>query len=246
MKRQRQECSRLAQIVKERTKARDTANTALQKFHDDRERKMEKADAPRLRAEELEAALQNYQTACDELESLEKKLTSLDKDKRDLDKRLELMEVKHNQRIVEFSRIYDHFAKRLLGDDVTATIQFAGKAIEPAITYHGPYDSTALKLTKFLVFDLSGVALSVTGSGHHPRFLLHDSPREADLMEAIYDELFRAAVELETAAKDGEAPFQYIVTTTQPPPDELKRDPWLLQPVLNATEAKGRFLGVDL
>lgn len=94
VKRQRQECSRLAQILKDRTKARDAANTALQKFHEDRERKMEKADAPRLRAEALEAALQNYQTACAELETLEKKLTSLDKGKRDLDKRLELMEVK--------------------------------------------------------------------------------------------------------------------------------------------------------
>lgn len=246
VKRQRQECSRLAQLVKDRTKTRDAANTALQKFHEDREKKMDKADAPRVRAETLETALENYQTACDELASLEKKLTGLDKDKRDLDKRLELMEAQHNRRIVEFSRIYDHFAKRLLGDDVTATIQFAGKAIEPAITYHGPYDSTALKLAKFLVFDLSGLALGVTGSGHHPRFLLHDSPREADLTEAIYDELFRAAVELEAAAKKDEAPFQYIITTTQPPPDELKGDPWLLKPILNATEAAGRFLGVDL
>jgi hypothetical protein len=75
---------------------------------------------------------------------------------------------------------------------------------------------------------------------------LHDSPREADLTEAIYDELFRAAVELEAAAKKDEAPFQYIITTTQPPPDELKGDPWLLKPTLNATEANGRFLGVDL
>ncbi len=246
VRRQRQECSRLAQIVKERTKARDAANTALQKFHEDRERRMENADAPRLRAEALEMALQNYQTACAELEMLEKKLASLDKGKRDLDKRLELMEAQHNRRIVEFSRIYDHFAKRLLGNDVTASIQFSGKAIEPAVTYHGPYDSTALKLAKFLVFDLSSVALSVTGAGHHPRFLLHDSPREADLTEAIYEELFRAAAELESAAKNGEAPFQYIITTTQPPPEELKREPWLLKPTLNATEAKGRFLGVDL
>lgn len=246
VKRQRQECSRLAEILKDRIKVRDTANNALQKFHEDREKRMEKADAPRLRAEALEAALQNYQTACDELETLEKKLTGLDKGKRDLDKRLALMEAQHNRRIVEFSRIYDHFAKRLLGNDVTASIQFSGKAIEPAITYHGPYDSTALKLAKYLVFDLSALALGVTGSGHHPRFLLHDSPREADLTETIYEELFRAAVELEAGLKEGEAPFQYIITTTQPPPDELKGDPWLLKPTLNATEAAGRFLGVDL
>jgi len=42
------------------------------------------------------------------------------------------------------------------------------------------------------------------------------------------------------------SPFQYIVTTTEPPPEAFRRAPWLLNPVLNAAEAKGRFLGVNL
>ena len=139
----------------------------------------------------------------------------------------------HTQRIARFTRIYDHFAKLLMGDDVTAKVDFAGKAIEPSLECDGPRDSTALKLAKWLAFDLGSMALSIAGGGHHPRFLLHDSPREADITEAIYNELFRAAIALEKAAI-GEPPFQYIVTTTQPPPEELKCEPWLLQPVLKS------------
>jgi hypothetical protein len=245
VKMQRQECSRLSIQVRKKEKDRDDARTALWKFRETMEKKLTKADESRLRAEALEAALKNYQVACEEIESLEKNLSKLDRDKRKLDQQLKDKERQHIERISRFSRIYDHFAKRLLGDEVTATIEFTGKAIEPAITYHGPYDSTALKLAKFLVFDLSSIALSIVGGGHHPRFLLHDSPREADLMRTIYHELFRAAVTLEGATTEN-APFQYIITTTEAPPDELKKKPWLLDPVLNATEGIGRLLGVDL
>lgn len=245
VKRQRQECSRLTILVQKKEKNRDDARTALWKFREAMDKKLTKADEPRLRAEALEAALKSYQVACEECESLERNLKRLDREKRKLDKQLKDKERRHIERISRFSRIYDHFAKKLLGDEVTATIEFTGKAIEPTITYHGPYDSTALKLAKFLAFDLSSLALGIVGGGHHPRFLLHDSPREADLTRAIYHELFRAAVSLEGATKD-EASFQYIITTTEPPPDEIKKKPWLLDPVLNATEGEGRLLGVDL
>jgi hypothetical protein len=245
VKRQRKECSRLCALVRKKEKERDDARAALWKFREGVEKRLATADEPRVRAETLEASLKSYQLACEECDSLEKNLKSLERAKRNLDKQLKNKERQHIERISRFSRIYDRFAKKLLGNEVSATIEFTGKAIEPAVSYHGPYDSTALKLAKFLAFDLSSVALSIAGVGHHPRFLLHDSPREADLTRAIYHEVFQAAKALEDAAT-GEAPFQYIVTTTEPPPDDLKQKPWLLDPVLNATEGKGRLLGVDL
>jgi hypothetical protein len=105
--------------------------------------------------------------------------------------------------------------------------------------------STALKLAKWLAFDIGSVAMSVVGLGNHPRFLLYDSPREADITDSIYHALFDAALALEKAA-NGEAAFQYITTTTEPPPKELQRAPWLLFPILNGANAKTRFLGVNL
>lgn len=245
VRRQRQECSRLATVVRTKTKARDDAKAVLKTFRENRDKRLIEASKPALRADDLENALRSYAATRTELDDLEKTLGNLDRDKRDLDARLKLMSEAHTQRIARFTRIYDHFAKLLMGDDVTAKVDFAGKAIEPSLECDGPRDSTALKLAKWLAFDLGSMALSIAGGGHHPRFLLHDSPREADITEAIYNELFRAAIALEKAAT-GQPPFQYIVTTTQPPPEELKCEPWLLQPVLNASEAKGRILGVNL
>ena len=74
---------------------------------------------------------------------------------------------------------------------------------------------------------------------------MHDSPREADLAASIYVSLFNAAQELEVAG--GGAPaFQYIVTTTEPPPDALNKKPWMLDPILDASSEEGRLLGVDI
>lgn len=63
-------------------------------------------------------------------------------------------------------------------------------------------------------------ALSETSN--HPGFLVHDCPREADMSERLYREFFLAAAEAaEQLGRDGTAPFQFIVTTTSAPPDEL-------------------------
>src|ERR1019366_2380412 len=103
------------------------------------------------------------------------------------------------------------------------------------LEYHGPRDSAALKVVRWLIFDLAALALGMTNTAtHHPRFLMHDSPREADLAAAIYVSLFSAARDLEEAS--GEFPaYQYIVTTTEPPPESLNRKPWVLDPVLDAS-----------
>lgn len=243
---QKQECTRLTGHVRGQEKARDDGKAALRTFREARDKRLETAGQPGRDADALETARQSYESACEKLAKLDEDLATLERGKRELDQTLEAHEHQHLKVIQRFSRLYDHFVKRLLGDEVTAFVEFAGKAIEPRIVYHGPYDSTALKLAKYLAFDLSSLALGVVGGGYHPRFLLHDSPREADLTSAIYHELFHSAIALEDAAKPGEAPFQYIITTTEPPPEDVGKKPWLLDPVLNALNASGRLLGVDL
>jgi hypothetical protein len=74
---------------------------------------------------------------------------------------------------------------------------------------------------------------------------MHDSPREADLAASIYVSLFTAAQELESGG-GGLPAFQYIVTTTEPPPDDLNKKPWVLDPILDASTEEGRLLGVDI
>lgn len=70
---------------------------------------------------------------------------------------------------------------------------------------------------------------AVSDASNHPGFLVHDCPREADMSELLYREFFLAAAE---AAKQlgngGEIPFQFIVTTTSAPPDELDGVPYVV------------------
>lgn len=89
-------------------------------------------------------------------------------------------------------------------------------------------------------FDLTCLSASINGNGFHPRLLIHDSPREADLHELIYRNLFRYALSLESRFP-GEAPaFQYIITTTSPPPDPVK--PEHIRETLHDETADGRLL----
>ena len=77
----------------------------------------------------------------------------------------------------------------------------------------------AMTSLKAVVFDLAALLLTIEGRSHLPAFLLHDSPREADLGLSYYHKLFLFVRKLEAIAD--EPPFQYIVTTTTEPPKNL-------------------------
>ena len=58
-----------------------------------------------------------------------------------------------------------------------------------------------------------------------PGFVIHDSPREADLGLRLYRGLIRVIAALEAHFPTPEScPFQYILTTTTPPPEEMQGD----------------------
>lgn len=150
----------------------------------------------------------------------------------------------------DFSELYQHILEHLLGEDVIGGVGFHGRALEVSANNRNDntdLESGAITAAKLVSFDLAALAWSMEGHGAHPRFLIHDSPREADMAADIYEGLFNAALELESAFSPGTEPnFQYIVTTTAPPPDALKKSPWLLTPTLNALIAEKRILGVNL
>lgn len=70
---------------------------------------------------------------------------------------------------------------------------------------------------------------AVSDASNHPGFLVHDCPREADMSERLYREFFLAASEAaDQLGKEGMAPFQFIVTTTSAPPEELGGAPHVI------------------
>ena len=80
------------------------------------------------------------------------------------------------------------------------------------------------QVQKVICFDLACCIASICGLGIHPRFIIHDSPRAADTEEVAYHQLFHFAADLEKLWKSSLPAFQYIVTTTTPPPNSLEND----------------------
>jgi len=111
----------------------------------------------------------------------------------------------------------------------------------------GELSGAALDTIKTLAFDLAAVVSSIEGRGEHPRFLIHDGPREGDMARVIYERFFLYAAELEAAfpSRD-EANFQYLITTTTPPPKSMRQGSrWLLEPVLDSRKKDKRLLQED-
>ena len=82
----------------------------------------------------------------------------------------------------------------------------------------------AVETLGILMADIASLVFSaVTTANSHPGFLVHDSPREADLAERLYRNLILAALDLEAElGGHGRCPFQYILTTTSSPPEEAQ------------------------
>jgi hypothetical protein len=84
----------------------------------------------------------------------------------------------------------------------------------------GKKGEAVLTLTNVMV-DITSMLLAVKGYGRHPQFLIHDSPREADLSGPAYASFLSKVYSLGTQLGGENAPFQYIVTTTTEPPENL-------------------------
>ncbi len=240
------ELERRKKLATPKQQALQTAVGALALSRERHQKELEKLKAPAQEAAKIEALLASYRKACADLATWDVEIKDLKRDKEALDEKLADL-TKHHQKLLEqFGQIFNFVAQRMLGKAVTGRVRFSGKQIVPELEYHGLRDSAALKVVRWLIFDLASLALGITNTAaHHPRFLMHDSPREADLAASIYVSLFNAAQEME-AASGGEPPFQYIVTTTEPPPESLDKKPWLIDPILDASTESGRLLGVDL
>ncbi len=142
-----------------------------------------------------------------------------------------------------FTDTFNRVTRAVLGDDVEGSIRFRGRQIRPTLVHDIDLTSAALETLKIICFDLAALISGIESKGGHPRFLLHDGPREADMDAELYQRLFLLAVQIQELYPEGNAGFQYIITTTEPPPIALQKSPWLMTPVLDASHASGKLLG---
>lgn len=144
--------------------------------------------------------------------------------------------------------IRDYFfqvAKYVFGNMVIGEVIEDKDAIYTRCIYKdAPCQSAAIDAALNVVFDLTVLVMAIQGRSTHPRFLVHDGPRVADISPAIYHRYFEFAEDLERRAND-EPNFQYIITTTEPPPERFKKEPYLCLE-LDASKPQSRLLKCDL
>ena len=90
----------------------------------------------------------------------------------------------------------------------------------------------AYRVLEVLLGDLVCLLDSAVSKTAFPGLLIHDCPREADMSAGIYGKFLQLMLDIEQAgyAIAGQAmPYQYIVTTTTPPPELLQHAPYLIE-----------------
>lgn len=141
-----------------------------------------------------------------------------------------------------FGEYFDYVVKALVGDAVRGTLDLTLRGLELSLDDEASSTGEALSTSsKVLSLDLASLIGSVCGLGVHPRFIVHDSPREADLEPHIYGRLFRLVYRVQRLCGE-RVSFQYIVTTTTPPPPELSGAPHVVCSLHRRSEA-GLLLG---
>jgi hypothetical protein len=131
-----------------------------------------------------------------------------------------------------------------LPEGITSAIKLDGHGLKVDAEFagRGEVSTAALDSLKIVAFDLAAMHMAIEEQADLPAFLIHDSPREADLDALLYAGLFKLVHQWEEA---GTPCFQYIVTTTTAPPAELQDERYVrLQ--MSSTPADMRLFAMDI
>jgi len=139
---------------------------------------------------------------------------------------------KHDANSERLSAIFSGAVRAVLSSDkYDGQVNLENRELAFRIT-HGPAMSgEAVQTLSVLLADVACLVYNaVSDKARLPGFLMHDSPREADLDIGIYKSFIRFAASLqEHFGGPDKCPFQYLITTTTAPPEEMQTDPEEMQ-----------------
>ncbi|MBI1239951.1 MAG: hypothetical protein GC199_11490 [Alphaproteobacteria bacterium] len=98
------------------------------------------------------------------------------------------------------SALFDATMRQLVSQSVSASARLEGNRLALKVELGGDRSTAAIDSLKAVAFDLAAIILAIEGGARQPSFLVHDSPREADLGQSIYNRLFEFALWLEDHA----------------------------------------------
>ena len=150
------------------------------------------------------------------------------------------------RRLRSFSDIFGDIVRAVLGASITASAELGERTIHLRVKRSRELGGAAMESVKTIAFDLAAVVHAIEGNCDHPRFLIHDGPREADMARVIYERFFFYARRMESVFGSDQATFQYILTTTTNPPSDMREGSgWLLGEKLSGKTKDGRLLKED-
>ncbi|MEO7932761.1 MAG: hypothetical protein ABIT76_06350 [Chthoniobacterales bacterium] len=180
--------------------------------------------------------------ACDRIEKLEACEKKLEVEIEESKLKQEALQERQKNQLSDFSSVYESTLKAFLGSGIEARCRFTREEISLHADYRGELSSGAIDTLKTLAFDIAVLRMSILGKGHHPRFIIFDSPREADMHPIPYQRIFHHLKSLESETL--QSPFQVILTTTEPPPARYQQSKETVL-LLDASNQKERLFRTD-
>jgi hypothetical protein len=119
--------------------------------------------------------------------------------------------------------LYSTIISEAISPEYSGEIIISADEVEFEIRRKAAIGGEAVESLAVVLADICGLLASTEGAANHPGFLMHDSPREADLGAGLYHRVLSLMVRAHSVlGGDDNAPFQYIMTTTTPPPDDAR------------------------
>lgn len=180
-----------------------------------------------------------------EIDAAQVEITRIDRDIGGARTQLALLNQDKSTREKTLASITDALTQALLPDGAFGAFDPRDEDRPFRLSMRG---GEAYRVLEVLLGDIACMLDSAGLPSSLPGFVIHDCPREADMSIGLYENFFSLIDELEKKAFAGEdPPFQYIVTTTTPPPTDLQEGVVRLEldPSSNEGLLFGRRFGVE-
>lgn len=159
--------------------------------------------------------------------------------------KLHLLQQSRSDREKALANITDELTRKLLPDGAIGTFDPRDEFRPFRLSMRG---GEAYRVLEVLLGDVACMLDSPRLESSLPGLFIHDCPREADMSSGLYENFLSLINSIQRAGySNGVIPFQYIVTTTTPPPHILQGDEVCL--TLDPSSENGllfcrRFVGV--
>ncbi len=137
---------------------------------------------------------------------------------------VQMLKQKNSKRKKTLADIINTLTRELLSEEAFGNFELQNESRPFQLSVRG---GEAYRVLEVLLGDLVCLLDSVNSGSAFPGLLVHDCPREADMSSGLYENFLLLVQKIEKDIFGGEAPFQYIVTTTTPPPLSIQSLPYL-------------------